>query len=89
MPLQVQVTLGDFRRKTAKLPDDTAIVIEYGNCDEFYEISECGMRYFPAALDAPPALTISGGQEVTEEHHLIPRLDVWLEYAPRDGGLEP
>lgn len=88
MPLRVQVTLGDLRRKTADLPDDTAIFIEYGDCDEFYEISEVGMRYFPAALDAPPALTLSGGQECTEDHHLIPRLDVYLDCGDWEG-LKP
>jgi hypothetical protein len=89
MPLRVQVTLGDLRRKTADLPDDTAVIIEYGDCDEFYEVSEAAMRYFPPSLDVPGALILSGGQEVTEDQHLIPRLDVWLEYAPRNGGLKP
>lgn len=88
-PLRVQVTLGDFRRKTADLPDDTAIFLELEDCDAFHEISEGGMRYFPASLDAPPALTLSAGQECTEDHHLLPRLDVWLEYAPHGGGLKP
>jgi hypothetical protein len=78
-PMRVQVTLGDFRRKTADLPDDTAIFLELEDCYAFHEINALGMRYFPAALDAPPALTLSAGQEFDEEHHLIPRLDVYLD----------
>lgn len=84
MPLRVQVTLGDFRRKTADLPDDTAIFIEYEDCSDFYEISEVGMKYFPASLDAPPALILNGGQQFDEEHHLIPRLDVYLDCGDWD-----
>ena len=83
-PLRVQVTLGDFRRKTADLPNDTALFIEYEDCSDFCEISALSMRYFPAALDAPPALTISGGQKCDEDHYLISRLDVYLDCGDWD-----
>lgn len=89
MPLRVQVTLGDFRRKTAKLPDDTAIFLEFEDCYDWHEIDALGMKYLPPALDAPGALLLGGGQEFDEEHHIGPRFDVYLEYGPSDGGLEP
>lgn len=82
MPIQLQVTLGDFRQRTADLPDETVLVIEFGDCDEFHEVHQ-SIKYFPASLDAPPALILDGGQEVTEDHYLIPRLDVWLEMGER------
>lgn len=88
-PLRVQVTLGDFRRKTADLPDDTALFIEYEDCSDFYEISALSMRYLPAALDAPPALTFGGGQMCDEEHYLISRLDVYLDCGDWNAGLKP
>ena len=73
-------TLGDLRKLTKDLPDDTALVIDMGDCWEFFEVSD-SMRVFPAALDAPAALLLTPGQEIREDHHLIPRLDVWLEYG--------
>lgn len=79
MPMRVQVTLGDFRRKTAKLPDDTAIFLEFGDCYDWYEISEMGMKYLPPALDVPGALILDGGQQFDEEHHIGPRYDVYLD----------
>ena len=80
MPLRVQTTLGDLRRKTANLPDDTAVFFMVEDCREYREISDL-LKFFPAALDAPPALILQGGQEFDEDHHLGPRLDVWHEYG--------
>jgi hypothetical protein len=88
-PLRVQVTLGDFRRKTADLPDETAIFIEYEDCSDWHEISAIGMKYLPAALDAPPALLIDGGQQFDEEHYLGERLDVYLDCGDWNAGLKP
>lgn len=79
MPLRVQVTLGDLRRKTADLPDDTALLIETEYCEEWCEISDPGMKYLPPSLDVPGALILDCGQEVTLDHHVGPRLDVYLD----------
>lgn len=79
MPLRVQVTLGDLRRMTADLPDDTAVLIETEHCAEWCEVSAPGMKYLPPSLDAPGALILDGGQEVTEDHHIGPRFDVYLD----------
>jgi hypothetical protein len=87
--MRVQVTLGDFRRKTADLPDDTAIFIEMENCYDWHEVSETSMKFLPASLDAPPALLLGGGQQFDEEHYIGPRFDVFLDYGHIDGGLKP
>jgi len=77
------------RRKTRNLPDDTAIFLEFEDCYEFREIGALGMKYFPASLDAPPALILPGGQEFDEEHYIGARFDVYLDCGPFPGGLEP
>jgi hypothetical protein len=89
MPMRVQVTLGDFRRKTAGLDDDTAMFLEFGDCQEWYEVSDLGMKYLPpvAVMEVPGALILSGGQEFDEEHHLGPRFDVYLDSGDW-GGLK-
>lgn len=80
MPLRV-MTLGDFRRMTKALPDETVMVVESTEYQfTYYETAE-QIKSFPASLDAPPAIILNAGQEITEDHHLIPRLDVWLEYG--------
>lgn len=79
--MRVQVTLGDFRRKTAELPDDTAIFIEYEDCHDWHEISECGMKYLPpvGVMGVPGALIIDGGQAFDEDHYIGERFDVYLD----------
>lgn len=91
MPMRVQVNLGDFRRKTADLPDDTAMFIEYEDCSAWHEISAISMKYLPpvAVMEVPGALIINGGQEFDEEHFIGERFDVYLDYRPEHGGLKP
>lgn len=86
--MRVQVTLGDLRRKTRDLPDDTAVFLEFEDCYDWHEIDALGMKYLPAALDAPPALILGGGQQFDEEHHIGPRFDVYLEYGDQEGLLK-
>lgn len=88
MPVRVLLTLGDLRRSTANLPDDTAVVIEYGDCDDFHEASD-HLRHFRPSLDAPGALILTGGQEITKDHYLIERLDVALDSSSTQGDLLP
>lgn len=91
MPIQVMLTLGDLRRKTAGLPDDTAILIETEHCTEWCEVSDIALKYLPpvAVMEVPGALILEAGQEVTEDHHIGPRFDVYLEHSDRNGGLRP
>lgn len=90
MSLRVQVTLGDFRRKTADLPDDTAIFIEYEDCYDWHEISGISMKYLPpvAVMDVPGALILDGGQRFDEEHYIGERLDVYLSTGDWEGKLK-
>lgn len=70
-------TLGQLRRMTAELPDDTAVVF-MEDVDTFYEVSD-SPRYFPPAGQAPGALILEWGQEITKDHDMEPRLDEWHE----------
>lgn len=81
MPLRVAVTLGDFRRKTADLPDDAAIFIAYEDCHDWHEISPLGMKYLPPVpiMEVPGALILDGGQQFDEEHFIGERFDVYLD----------
>lgn len=76
-PIVRVFTLGQLRRMTAELPDDTAVVF-MEDVDAFHEVSD-SPRYFPPAGQAPGALILEWGQEITEDHDMVPRLDEWLE----------
>ena len=91
MPMRVQVTLGDLRRKTRKLPDDTAIFLEFEDCYAWHEIDGPGMKYLPPVevMGVPGALLLGGGQQFDEEHYIGERFDVDLDCGPDDHGLEP
>lgn len=86
MAEKVQVTLGDLRRRTAHLPDDTALVVEVGVAWDFREVSD-DLKFFPAAFGLPPALILTTPEydfRLDEEHMLGERLDEWLEVVRED-----
>lgn len=77
MPLQL-FNLETFRRLTKDLPGDAVIILE-GEDFTYYEQNCNGIRFFPASLGAPPAIVLEPGQEVTEDHYLLARLDAYLQ----------
>lgn len=95
------VTLGELRRRTAHLPDDTVIVIETECTAEWRELSPC-LKVMPGQkgvrrrgrqgddwglADVPDVLILDWGQEVSLEYAIEQRYDESLESD--DGGFLP
>lgn len=72
------MNLGEFRKRTANLPDDTEIVQEY----EALEYHEAEIRWilFPA-LDNPYAILLNGGQPINLDMDLDDRIDAALIFG--------
>lgn len=70
------MTLGDLRKATQHLPDNTEIVLDEGDLDF------CEARIFallPPAHGHPWAVWIEMGQEVTLDKDLERRVDAYLD----------
>lgn len=97
------MTLGDLRRRTAQLRDDTAIVIEVEDVAAWHELAP-DLKVMPGdnvlrrdhegVLDdrhvqIPDVLLLGWGQEVTLEYGIEQRYDAWLESVDTERGLLP
>lgn len=73
------LTLEEFRRRTANMPDSTMIFVDQGDCEPYEtRIS----HLMPADLAGGEPLIILGmGQGWGEEINYGPRLDYHLEYG--------
>lgn len=72
------MNLGEFRQRTAHLPDDTEIVQEYDSL-EYYE---AGISYILSpVLDNPYAILLSGGQPINLDLDLDARIDAALAFG--------
>jgi hypothetical protein len=66
------VNLGEFRKATADLPDDTDIFIDLGDL----EWMETDLGYkLPPVLDHPWAISLEAGQVCNYEYDIDTRID--------------
>lgn len=72
------MNLGEFRKRTANLPDNTDIVQEY----EALEFHETNIRWilYPV-LDNPYAILLTGGQPINLDMDIDDRIDAALIYG--------
>lgn len=69
-------TLGELRRLTRHLPDDTLLLGEFQEPLQFNEVTE--LRVLPAVLEHTATVLLWGGQIVNYEYDLDMRLDAQL-----------
>ena len=72
------MTLEEFRRRTANLPDATMIFVDMGDCEP-YETSI--HHIMPSWQSHAPLIILGMGQGWGEEIEYGPRLDYHLEYG--------
>lgn len=71
------MNLGEFRKQTKDLPDDTQIVMDEGTLD-FYEIS---IRHILSpVLEHSYAVTLEMGQPINSDLDMEHRIDAVIEY---------
>jgi hypothetical protein len=74
--------LGEFRRRTVDLPDDTELVMD---TDIEFQWGEVGINFILApVLDLPGVVMLEAGQIVNAELDLDIRYDVHIGYDPEE-----
>lgn len=85
-------TLGEFRRITVSLPDETEMFCEDDEALQFAEVNLMTnlnpTGALPGEIDHPPALLMTRGQVWNYERDLDRRIDIALGMFEDDGDRE-